>query len=144
MLVLEIDGKPVGQTTDVKFTPPEVVPDGKHLWKVVATDRHGQSVSSPSRLLRVDTTPPTLAFRIQGKRKRHKPLRIDVRAADVLNPLGSGVQVVRIRFGDGTPTIAARSAVHRYAHRGFYTIRVSATDRAGNATVAKRRIRVDR
>jgi len=56
--------------------------------------------------------------------------------------VGSGVQVVRIRYGDGTPPIVARKAVHRYAHRGKYVLRVTAADRAGNVTVVRRRIRI--
>jgi hypothetical protein len=139
---VQIDGKPVGQTTDVELTPQQAVPDGKHLWKVVASDRHGQTVSSPTRLLRVDATPPRVTVRIKGKRKRFKPLRVVVRAADVLNPLGSGVKVVRILFGDGSASVVARDAVHRYAHRGSYTLRVTVADRAGNVKVVRRRIRI--
>jgi hypothetical protein len=139
---VQIDGNPVGQTTDTRLTPQQVVPDGKHLWKVVATDRHGQSVSSPSRLLRVDATPPRATVRISGERKRFKPLRVTVRAADVLDPVGSGVKVVRIVWGDGTPPVVARKAVHRYAKRGKYTLRVTVADRAGNVKVVRRRLRI--
>jgi PKD domain-containing protein len=139
---VEIDGRPVGETTDTRLTVAQVVPDGRHLWRVVATDRHGQTVASRSRLLRIDATPPALTFRVRGERRRGKVVRVQARAADVLNPFASGIAYVRIRFGDGTPTVTARSATHRYAHRGRYTIRVSATDRAGNATVVTRRIRV--
>jgi hypothetical protein len=80
--------------------------------------------------------------RITGKRKRFKPLRVRVRAADVLNPVGSGVQVVRIRFGDGSAPVVSRDTTHRYAHRGKYTLRVTVGDRAGNVRVVRRRIRI--
>jgi hypothetical protein len=121
---------------------PARVPDGKHLWRVLAIDRRGQSVRSPARLLRVDATPPLLSVRVGGKRKRGALVRVTSRARDVLNPEGSGVRVVRISFGDGSPKLAARAAVHRYRHSGAFTVQVSATDKAGNVTVVKRRIRV--
>jgi hypothetical protein len=139
---VEIGGTPVGETTDTRLTPSQIVPDGRHLWRVVATDRHGQSVVSRSRLLRVDATPPRLTFRVRGERRAGKVVRVEARAADVLNPYASGIAYVRIRFALGTPTVTARSAAHRYARRGSYTIRVSATDRAGNAKVVTRRIKI--
>lgn len=137
-----IDGQEVARTTATRATVPVRVSDGRHLWRVVASDRRGQSVSSPSRLLRVDATKPRLSVRIGGKRKRGALVRASAVARDVLNPEGSGVRVVRISFGDGTPKIAARRAVHRYRRSGRFTVRVSATDRAGNVAVVKRRIRV--
>jgi hypothetical protein len=139
-----VDGQQVGQTTETRAVVPVRVPDGRHLWRIVATDRRGQSVSSPSRLLRVDATKPRLSVRIGGKRKRGALVRVAASARDVLNPEGSGVRVVRISFGDGSPKLAARRAVHRYRRSGQYTVQVSATDKAGNVAVVKRRIRVRR
>ena len=36
----------------------------------------------------------------------------------------------------------ARKATHRYGRTGTFTVRVSATDRAGNATAVERRITI--
>jgi hypothetical protein len=139
---VEVDGQPVGETTDTKLVPAQAIPDGWHQWRVVAGDRRGQTVTSPSRLLRIDATPPKLTFRVRGQRRRRALVRVDARAADVLNPRASGVRTVRIRFGDGSPPVDARSAAHRYAHSGRYTVRVTASDRVGNLTVVRRRIRI--
>jgi hypothetical protein len=137
---VEVDGKAVGQTTETKFAPLDVVPDGLHTWRVVATDRRGQVVRSKPRVLRVDATPPSVAFRVRGTRKAGKAVKVDVTASDVAPVRSSGVKVVKIDFGDGT-IVAARAAEHRYK-RGSYTIRVSATDRAGNAGVLTRDVRI--
>jgi hypothetical protein len=138
---VEIDGQPVGETTDTKLTTAIDVPDGDHRWRAVATDRRGQTSATASRLLRIDAAPPDLSFFIRGTRKAGAQVRIQARAADVLNPTGSGVKLVRIDFGDRSPAVAARTAVHRF-RRGTFTVRVSATDRAGNATVLTRRVRI--
>jgi hypothetical protein len=141
---IEIDGRPVGETNETQAIVPVRISDGKHLWRIVATDRRGQTVSSPSRPLRIDATKPRLSVRIGGKRKRGALVRVRARARDVLNPSGSGVRVVRISFGDGSPKLAARDAVHRYRRSGRFTVQVSVTDKAGNVAVVKRRIRVRR
>jgi hypothetical protein len=138
---LEIDGKPFGETRETTFTPPAVVPDGVHRWRVVATDRAGQSVATKTRTLRVDATPPTLSFKISRKGGVAK---VTTKAADVIPPSGkaSGIQTVRIDFGDRSAVVQAREATHRFGRKGRFTIRVSATDVAGNVTVVERKVRV--
>jgi hypothetical protein len=138
---VEVDGKPVGQTTETKFVPADIVPDGLHTWRVVATDRRGQVVRSKPRILRVDATPPAVSFRVSGVRRAEKAVKVSVTASDVAVQRSSGVAIVKIDFGDGTPAVAARTAEHRYK-RGTYTIRVSATDRAGNAGVVTRQVQI--
>jgi hypothetical protein len=49
---------------------------------------------------------------------------------------------VRIDFGDGTPFVEARSAEHVYPRKGSFTVRVTATDNAGNVGMSERRIRI--
>jgi len=141
---VEIDGQPVGETTDTKLTPVNPVPDGEHRWRVVATDRRGQTASTPTRPLRIDSVAPEVAFRVSGSRKRLKAIRVAVRAADgsLAAPSGSGIKTVRIDWGDKTPIVSGRTASHRYAKGGKYTIRVSATDAAGNAVAVTNRITV--
>ncbi len=141
---VEVDGKPVGETTDTKLTPANPVPDGKHLWRVVAIDRRGQTATTPTRPLRVDSVAPDLTFRVSGTRKRLKTIKVAVRAADgsLTAPSGSGIKTIRIDWGDKTPVVSGRRASHRYARGGKYTIRVSATDAAGNAAALTNRITV--
>ncbi|MEA2340862.1 MAG: hypothetical protein QOG11_939 [Solirubrobacteraceae bacterium] len=140
---IEVDGKPIGTTTDTRYTPVAPVPDGTHRWRVVAADRRGQTSATPVRYLRVDATPPALAVKVSGSRKRGKALKVTVRAADgsLTSPRGSGVATVRIDFGDGT-RVSGRTATHRYARSGSFTLRVTSTDKAGNAGAVTQRLRI--
>ena len=77
--------------------------------------------------------------------KRKKRVEtVTTRAADVIPPVGkaAGIRYVRIDWGDGAAFTQARKASHTYATGGTFTIRVSATDRAGNVAVAEREIHV--
>jgi phage baseplate assembly protein gpV len=56
---------------------------------------------------------------------------------------GSGVARVVIAFGDGARA-KSRQAAHAYRHSGRQTVRVSATDAAGNVTVLKKVITLKR
>jgi len=143
---VEVDGQPVGETTETKLTPSAPITDGEHTWRVVATDRRGQSTATPARPLRIDSVPPELTFKLAGSRKRARPVRVAVTAADgsLETPSGSGIKTVRISWGDKTRAVSSRQASHRYAKGGTYTIRVSATDVAGNAVAVTRRITVKR
>ncbi len=138
-----VDGQEVGTTTDTKFTPPVAIPDGEHRWKVVATDRRGQSYTAPERVLRVDATPPEVTFSVSGVKKKGRKLRVKVTAADgsIDSPAGSGIKVVRVNFGDGAK-VEGRDVTHAYGKGGTFTIAVTAADKAGNATVVRRQIRV--
>jgi hypothetical protein len=142
---VEVDGKPIGTTTATKITPPVALADGTHRWRVIATDRRGQVTATKMRYLRVDATPPALSVKVTGSRKRGKPVKVTVRAADgsLRHPRGSGIARVRIDFGDGTE-VSDRRATHRYGHSGAVTLRVSATDKAGNARTVKRRLHIRR
>jgi hypothetical protein len=139
-----IDGVAVAQTTSTSVTVPTPIKDGLHRWRVVAIDRQGQKTATPSRNLRVDGTPPTVTFKLSGSHKRGKLLKIAVQATDA-SPTGakaSGLNGVRISFGDGTRAIAALRAAHRYGHSGHVTVNVTASDKAGNVVTVKRRITI--
>jgi PKD domain-containing protein len=142
---VEIDGKPVGTTTATKLTPTARLRDGTHRWRVVATDRRGQTAATKIRFLRVDATKPALSVKVTGSRRRGKGLKVAVRAADgsLRHPRGSGIARVRIDFGDGT-RVDERRATHRYGKSGAVTLRVSATDKAGNARTVTRRLHIGR
>lgn len=142
-----LNGAQITEVVDrTNWTPVQPIPDGVHKWQVQAIDRRGQVTRSRTRYLRVDTTPPELSVRLSGKRQAGQALKVTVRAADVLNPKASGLRRVRIQWGDGTTTTTKSfrgTYTHRY-RRGSYTLRVSATDKAGAATVVTRSLRIAR
>ena len=137
-----IDGKPILQTQTTKATlAPAAISEGLHTWRVTATDRRGQSVTTAVKPLKVDTTPPTVSF--SAKRKK-RVVTVTSKAADVIPPSGNaaGIKYVRIDWGDGSGFEQARKASHAYGRTGAFTIRVSATDAAGNVVVAERTIHI--
>jgi hypothetical protein len=141
---VEIDGRPFGTTTSTGLTVPAVVPDGLHRWRVVAVDIRGQATATPSRNLRVDATPPKVTFKVSGSRKRGKQVKVAVQATDASGTAAkaSGLNLVRISFGDGSRTVVGTRAVHRYGHSGKVTVRITASDKAGNVVALTRRITI--
>ncbi len=142
---VEIDGLPVAQTGATRVTVPIAIRDGVHRWRVVASDRRGQTTATAPRLLRIDAARPRVRVSV-GRRGR--VVRVAARASDASRrrQRASGVRYVRIDWGDGSPpaTIPRTTAraAHGYGRRGRFAIRVSATDRAGNAAAVTRRVRV--
>ncbi|WP_187368769.1 PKD domain-containing protein [Baekduia soli] len=139
-----VDGKPVATTQDTKsLIPAGAVADGLHTWRVVATDRRNQTVTTAVKPLKVDTTAPKVTFSI---RRTGRVATVTAKAADVLPPSGkaAGVKYVRIDFGDGSRFVQAVKTTHRYRRTGRFVVRVSATDNAGNVTVARRTLRIGR
>jgi hypothetical protein len=137
-----IDGKPILQTQTTKATlAPAAISEGLHTWRVTATDRRGQVVTTAVKPLKVDTTPPTVSFSVKRKKRVET---VTTKAADVIPPSGNaaGVKYVRIDWGDGSAFTQARTASHAYGRTGAFTIRVSATDNAGNVVVAERTIHI--
>jgi hypothetical protein len=137
-----IDGKPVAQTQTTKATlPVGALSEGLHTWRVTATDRRGQSVTTPVKPLKVDTVSPTVSFSVKRKKR---VATVTAKAGDVIPPSGNaaGIRFVRIDWGDGSGFVQARSAKHAYGRTGAFTVRVSATDRAGNVAVAERVIHI--
>ena len=141
---VQIDGVTVAQTTSTGITLPTPVKDGLHRWRVIATDRRGQSAATPTRNLRVDDTAPKVSFKLSGAHKRGKLIKVAAKATDAsgTNAKASGLTVVRISFGDGSRPIVGRRAAHRYGHSGHVTVRVTASDKAGNTITVKRRITI--
>jgi hypothetical protein len=135
-----LDDKPIGTTQATNYSPKGGVPDGIHRWRVIATDRRGQTTGTATRLLRVDNTPPSLDVKTSGTRKAGKLLKFRFFAGDVQNPGASGLARIRVVWGDGSrPAAAGKQASHRY-RRGRFTLRVSATDKAGNFVVVTRKL----
>jgi hypothetical protein len=137
-----IDGRPATQTQSTAATLPPTILDGRHKWRVLATDLHGQESTTPPRTLRMDGRPPKVSFRISGARKHGGLLRVTARARDAGTAAkASGLRSVRISFGDGSAAVG-KQAVHSYRHSGQFTVKVTATDNVGNAAVVQRRIHI--
>jgi hypothetical protein len=137
-----IDGKPITQTQTTKAAlAVGAVTEGLHTWRVTATDRRGQTVTTAVKPLKVDTVAPTVSFSVK---KKKRVVTVTTTAADVIPPSGkaAGIKYVRIDWGDGYGYEQARTASHAYGRTGAFTIRVSATDKAGNAVVTEREIHI--
>ena len=142
---VELDGQPLATTGATKLTPPRAVADGLHRWRVVATDRRGQETATRTRTLRVDASRPRVTF---STRRRGHALTVTARASDAspFRVASSGVAYVRVDWGDGSRPATVNGSharlSHRYGRRARATVRVSATDRAGNAVALTRRVTV--
>ncbi|HEY4096294.1 MAG TPA: PKD domain-containing protein [Baekduia sp.] len=139
---VQIDGKVAGQTQTTKLAlAAGAVSDGIHKLRIVATDRRGQIVQTAVRSLKVDTVAPTVSFKSKTK---GRTATVTAKAADVLPPSGraAGVKYVRIDWGDGGGYTQATKGTHTYGHSGAFTVRVSATDNAGNAFAVDRVIHI--
>jgi hypothetical protein len=137
-----VDGKPVTQTQSTKTAlPAGALSEGLHNWRVTATDRRGQTVTTVVKPLKVDTVAPTTSFSVKRSKR---VVTVTARAADVVPPSGkaAGIKYVRIDWGDGSGFVQATRATHRYGRTGAFTVTVSATDGAGNVAVAQRDIRI--
>jgi hypothetical protein len=142
---IEVDGQALATTGSTKLVPPRPVADGVHRWRVVATDRRGQETATRTRTLRVDASKPRLTV---STRRRGRSLTVTARASDAspFRVASSGVAYLRVDWGDGsrrtTVTGTRARLTHRYGRRGRAGVRVSATDRAGNAVALTRRVTV--
>ena len=142
-----IDGQQVAQTTATSVTVPTVLNDGPHKWQVTATNLGGGQTFSRTATIFVDTVPPRVSFTLKGRDRVGRKLTIHVSFADLPPPQqpgakASGVKSVLIRWGDGSKSTHVHVASHVYARRGRYLIKVTVTDRAGNATTVARVVRI--
>jgi hypothetical protein len=135
-----VDGRPIGETgrTELPLRPGQIG-DGEHRWQLVITDRRGQRVSSRTRRLRVDNTPPTVRI---GVTRKKRVLTVTAKGGDPNGKLPSGLSRLLIDWGDGKLLPMRRKAVKRYGRSGEFTIRVKAVDKATNEAVATRRVRI--
>jgi hypothetical protein len=133
------------------------IEDGRHTIQIFAVDAAGQETGSRFGRLKVDRHGPAVMLRRRGS-------RIAVVVSDGPRSSTSGVRrgSVRVSFGDGGAGASAarrgRPPRHRrgkagqkpivvrvrhaYDHGGRYRVRVRARDRAGNATVYSREVKV--
>jgi hypothetical protein len=134
-----LDGKEAGTSTKPSFTPAKAIRTGRHTWQVVAVDRRGQTSASAVEPIRVDGTAPKLSVKVSGR----GTLSISARATKAKPPRGSGLASIKVDFGDRTApavTNSSRLSVrHRFGSRKA-TMKVTATDKAGNTTVVTYRV----
>jgi hypothetical protein len=133
------------------------VGDGRHRIQVFAVDDAGQETGSRSAVLRVDRSGPRVTLRRSGR-------RLTAIVSDGPRRATSGLRrgSVRVSFGErgraaasaskrgggragrrATPPIVARVS-HTYGRPGRFRVTVRARDKARNATVLKREVRVGR
>lgn len=138
-----VDNVEIGTTTKPTFTPPRALAAGQRRWKVEVVDRRGQSAMSAAEPLRIDAAAPKLVVKVSGNGR----LAVKAQATEPSPPKASGLAALRIDFGDGTRPVATSlarlKASHRFPSRTV-TMKVTATDRAGNVSMATYRVRAGR
>ncbi|HET8977626.1 MAG TPA: hypothetical protein VFN87_05660 [Solirubrobacteraceae bacterium] len=143
-----VNGAVVGQTGATQLTTP-VLRNGRDVYQVTAVNQGGVATASRPATVFVDTVRPRATLRITGIRAVRDRLRLIVRSSDPAPPgqprsQASGVATVFVRWGDGSrpQRIRRTLATHIYRRRRTYTIAVTVTDRAGNRTVVRKRIKI--
>ncbi len=114
-----------------------LLPDGPHTLRIDARDRVGNAATS-FIAFSTDNTRPSLRVQSPQTVLAGRAFRATALVADG----GSGLAAPPAwLLGDGSTAMRAQ-VVHRYRRPGRYTLRVSASDRAGNTATAARRVRV--
>lgn len=119
---------------------PDDIDDGIHEIRIRATDASGQSATTRPAKLTVDGTGPFATATPRAGRRLRVAVkdRLPTVAPDQVS--GVNAEKVTVRFGDGTVKRGSITANHRYKKRGRYTVRVTATDQAGNAATTELRV----
>ncbi|MBV9816719.1 MAG: PKD domain-containing protein [Solirubrobacterales bacterium] len=140
---VELDGAPITQTYSITTRTPSPIANGPHTWEVTATNQGGLATAARAATVFVDTVAPRATVRVTGARRVGARLEIRLTDSDPGGRRASGIDgPAQLRWGDGTRGSLGRSAAHTYRRAGTYTVTVIVTDRAGNRTVVKRRIRI--
>jgi hypothetical protein len=148
-----LDRAQIAQTTATSAAVPAALfpsglGQGRHTWSVTATNPAGLSRTMRGATVFVDTIAPVAHVRLAGKRTLGSVIRLILRYTDA--PSGtprsdtSGIKEVRVKWGDRKGARYGRPAgkSHVYAKPGTYPITVILTDRAGNRTQVKKRVRI--
>ena len=138
---LALDGLPLAALTTDGYLRATIdtlqLADGPHTLLATAQDIPGNAAAVPVSML-VDNHAPALAVTAPRRVVLGLPLRVQVTASDPVSGL-SGAPA--LTFGDGKSAVGAR-AVHVYRKSGPYVVRVRQRDRAGNESLAARRVQV--
>jgi hypothetical protein len=149
--VVTLDGVQVGQTTATSLQLPTgqaalPLAQGRHTWQVTAVNPAGVARSANTATVFVDTIAPSVRVRLTGRRAPGSSLRIRIRATDAVGipaSEASGIESVRVRWGDGISTLVKHgSKFHVYRRAGRYRITVLVTDRAGNVKRVVVKVRI--
>ena len=146
---VELNGVPIGTTTNRTFKPDVDLPDGRHRWRVVTIDFRGQVAVGPYRPFNLEAHPPTATMTLVGAARPRGRTRIALDIAD----RGKGFAGGTLSFGDGTRPMRIRAprrprrpfrrtVAHRYRRAGTYTARLTVRDRARHRGVYRLRVRV--
>jgi len=142
--VVTVDGRTVAQTTDTSITLTAPITGPTHKWQVLAVDMRGQVKRSRTRRLRIDDLAPRLSV---GYKRSRRVVTLGLRGRDP-DPRGhraSGMRSIVVSWGDRTKGARGTSRVrarHRYRRSGTFPLEITATDKAGNATVVRRTVRI--
>ncbi len=144
--IVKLDGVQVAQTTGTQIRVPPALAQGRHTWQVTAVNQAGlTSVARPATVF-VDSVAPKVSFKITGPRHVGAELHVYVTYTDsppgVPRAAASGVKSVQLKWGDGTKYRIHHGKFHAYRRRGIYVVTVIVTDRAGNRTVVRRKLRI--
>ena len=146
LYTVSLDGEVVGQTSALGLQLPGPLSDGPYTYKVTVANQAGQSSTTLSQTLFVDTYPPTLQTKLSGKLQASKTLTLTLRYKDRPNPTepsakASGVGTEAVNWGDGTALVTGKTMVrdrHTYRRPGRYALTVTVADRAGNTATTTR------
>ncbi len=145
---VRVDGVAVAQTAALEAIAPAPLANGRHNYQVTAVNRAGLTATASPATVFVDTVHPRVSLKIAGMRIVGSPLRIVVAYSDP-PPRGlpradaSGVATVYVNWGVGKQIrIRRNDADHTYTRGRAYTVTVTATDRAGNKTVVKKKLTI--
>jgi hypothetical protein len=143
---VKVNGALIAQTTSTSITIPTPLAQGRHAWQVIAVNRAGAATVARSATVLVDSLPPRATVRLTGQRHPGRSLRAFVRAYDTRPGLRSGqvsgVTSVQVKWGDGFKPFVRSTSVHAYRRRGRFVLTVIVTDRAGNRTIVKKKVRI--
>ncbi len=144
--LVSVDGRLVAQTTGTSLQVPVSLHDGRHSWQVIAVNPVGLTSTMPLVSFWTDTVAPLVTLSLAGKREVGAYLHAHIGYTDAPPPglpsASSGIADVLIRWGDGSSYHIGHGKFHAYRRPGRYTVTVTVTDRAGNATTVSRSIRI--
>jgi hypothetical protein len=146
-----LDGVQIVQTGATVIRVGAPLHDGPHSWRVTASNPAGESSTSRTATVFVDTVAPRISATVNGARHPGASLTLRMFYRDA-PPAGlpardaSGVAgLLTIRWGDGTVTRVkpgTHTLIHTYRKTGRYRITIVIADKAGNQRTLVRRLQI--